>query len=70
VTTAILATKKLRAKDGLDRAAKIEAIAGMVPNPSSAFIQKLRDQAAGAPPAAVNTPNEPTPSQNEGEETK
>ena len=55
VTTAILATKKLREKDGLDREAKIEAIARTAPNPDSAFIQKLRDRAAAsAAPIAIS----------------
>ena len=48
VTTAILATKKLRQKDGLDRAAKVEAIARLAPNPASPFIQRLRERAADA----------------------
>lgn len=61
VTTAILATKKLRAKDGLDQAKKIEAIAQLAPNPTSYFIQKLRERASAAVVAAQPAPVEAPP---------
>jgi hypothetical protein len=60
VTTAILATKKLREKDGLDYSRKVEAIAKASPNPSSYFIQVLREQAA-AITTAVAVPVEAKP---------
>jgi len=67
VTVAILATKKLREKDGLDQAKKLEAIVKVSPNPTSFFIQKLRERASAtaaaapvpdAPPAPESTPSE------------
>lgn len=54
VTNAILATKKLREKDGLDFAKKVEAIVKASPSPSSYFIQTLRQRATpAAAPATV-----------------
>jgi len=52
VTVAILATKKLREKDGLDPAKKLEAIVQLSPSPSSYFIQKLREKTLAAATAA------------------
>jgi len=57
VTTAILATKKLREKDGLDQAKKIEAIAAAAPNPNSYFVQKLKEKAASAMPTPTEVPS-------------
>jgi hypothetical protein len=53
VMVAILATKKLREKDGLDHAQKIEAIVNNSPYPASAFIKKLKDQAVEQPSSAA-----------------
>lgn len=61
VTVAILATKKLKEKDGLDQAKKIEAIASTSPNPNSFFIQKLRERAAAAVAVAPVTPDSAAP---------
>jgi acid phosphatase family membrane protein YuiD len=66
VTVAILATKKLREKDGLDQVKKIEAIVQTTPNPNSFFIQKLKEQAAASAatsPAGGETPVLPDSSQ-------
>lgn len=57
VTTAILATKKLREKDGLDQAKKIEAIIAAAPNPNSIFVQKLKEKSAAALPQATVAPS-------------
>jgi hypothetical protein len=60
VTAAILATRKLREKDGLDYAKKVDAILAASSNPSSFFLAKLRDRAAsGAQPATSATPATP-----------
>lgn len=55
VAVAVLATKKLREKDGLDQAKKIEAILSTTPFPSSFFIQKLKEKPVtpAAPPEVV-----------------
>lgn len=56
VTNAILATKKLRQKDGLTLEQKIELIAKASPNPGSYFVQKLRERVP-APAVVESTEN-------------
>lgn len=72
VTAAILATRKMREKDGLDQAKKVEAIIASSPHPSSNLIQTLRErQTATLDKAPVPLDNtDPEPKQEQGQESK
>ena len=72
VTAAILATRKLREKDGLDQAKKVEAIVASSPHPSSYLIQKLSElQASNIDKTPVATDQtEPEPKQEQGQDQK
>jgi hypothetical protein len=61
VTVAILASKKLKEKDNLDPAKKLEAIIGASPNPNSYFIQKLKERTASAAPVVPPAPDAGNP---------
>jgi len=72
VTAAIFATRKMRAKDGLNQVKKMESIVATSPHPSSYVIQKLTEQQASAldksTTAADISASEPKQEQTQGQE--